>query len=164
MRAAREAGCRDLILLKCTSSYPAAPSSSNLRTIPYLKNLFGCEAGLSDHTLGIAVAIASVAQGAAVIEKHVTLDRTQGGVDAAFSLEPAELAQLVHSTRIAWEALGGIQIGPTDEEIPLPTLRRSLYVCADLAAGDVLTATICARYAPGLAFHLITCRPSLGSG
>jgi N-acetylneuraminate synthase len=147
--AAREAGCRELVLLKCTSNYPADPRSSNLRTIPYLRELFGCEVGLSDHTLGIAVAIASVAQGAAVIEKHVTLRRAEGGVDAAFSLEPAELADLVRSSRLAWEALGSVQIAPTEEEIPSLLLRRSLYVCSDLAAGDVLTPANLRAIRPG---------------
>ncbi len=148
--AARDAGCRDLVLLKCTSNYPARPSSSNLRTIPYLRSVFGCEVGLSDHTLGIAVAIASVAQGATVIEKHVTLRREEGGVDAAFSLEPGELAQLVESARMAWEALGGVQIAPTEEEIPSLPLRRSLYVCSDLEAGDVLDEQNLRAIRPGL--------------
>jgi pseudaminic acid synthase len=149
VQAAREAGCRELVLLKCTSNYPANPRSSNLRTIPYLRQLFECEVGLSDHTLGIAVAIASVAQGASVIEKHVTLERAQGGVDSAFSLEPAELAELVSSCRIAWEALGGVQTAPTAEEIPSLPLRRSLYVCENLAAGDVLTTKNLRAIRPG---------------
>jgi pseudaminic acid synthase len=148
--AAREAGCASLVLLKCTSNYPADPSSSNLRTLPYLRDVFGCEVGLSDHTLGIAVAIASVAAGATVIEKHVTLDRASGGVDAAFSLEPAELAQLVQSARTAWQALGGVQIAPTDEEKSSLVFRRSLYVCKDLAPGDVLTAENLRAIRPGL--------------
>jgi pseudaminic acid synthase len=148
--AAREAGCRDLVLLKCTSNYPAKPSSSNLRTIPHLRQVFGCEVGLSDHTLGISVAIASVAQGATVIEKHVTLRRDDGGVDAAFSLEPAELAELVEASRVAWEALGAVQIAPTEEEIPSLLLRRSLYVCRDLAAGDVLSSENLRAIRPGL--------------
>lgn len=159
VQAARAAGCRDLVLLKCTSNYPASPSSSNLRTIPQLRQLFGCEVGLSDHTLGIAVAVASVALGASVIEKHVTLDRALGGVDAAFSLEPAELAQLVESTRTAWVSLGSVQIGPTPEEIPSLLLRRSLYVCKDLAAGDLLTQENLRAIRPGCglpAHHLQT--------
>jgi pseudaminic acid synthase len=147
--AAREGGCRDLALLKCTSNYPASARSSNLRTIPYLRQSFGCEVGLSDHTLGIAVAVASVAQGATLIEKHVTLRRDEGGVDAAFSLEPAELAELVRSSRSAWEALGGIQIAPTEEEIPSLLLRRSLYVCEDLAPGDELNRKNLRAIRPG---------------
>jgi pseudaminic acid synthase len=150
VQAAREAGCRELVLLKCTSNYPAHPSSSNLRTIPYLRDLFQCEVGLSDHTLGIAVAIASVAQGATMVEKHVTLDRAAGGVDSAFSLEPAELKQLVESCRVASQALGGVQIAPTAEEIPSLVFRRSLYVCSDLAAGDVLTRENLRAIRPGL--------------
>jgi pseudaminic acid synthase len=138
VRAAREAGCRDLILLKCTSSYPASPLSSNLMTIPHLRELFGCEVGLSDHTLGIGAAVASVALGATLIEKHVTLDRTDGGVDAAFSLEPSELKRLVDEAAAAWQALGTVRIGPTKEELGSLAFRRSLYICEDLKAGDVL--------------------------
>lgn len=149
VRAAREAGCKDLILLKCTSSYPASPSSSNLRSIPYLKTLFNCEVGLSDHTLGIGAAVASVALGASVIEKHVTLDRSEGGVDAEFSLEPKELAQLVNETRIASEALGQVYIGPTEEERSSLIFRRTLYICDDLKKGDVLTSKNLRAIRPG---------------
>jgi len=149
VEAAREAGCKDLVLLKCTSNYPADPASSNLRTIPYLRELFDCEVGLSDHTLGIAVAIASAAQGASVIEKHVTLDRAEGGVDAAFSLEPAELKQLVESTKIAWTSLGRVQTQPTAEERPSLVFRRSLYICEDLAAGTTLTRANLRAIRPG---------------
>jgi len=150
VEAARGAGCRELVLLKCTSNYPADPTSSNLRTIPYLQTMFDCVVGLSDHTLGTAVAIASVAQGSAVIEKHVTLDRADGGVDAAFSLEPRELKELVEGSRAAWQALGAVQTGPTPEEIPSLQFRRSLYVCRDLAAGDVLDETSLRAIRPGL--------------
>lgn len=148
-RTAREAGCKNLILLKCTSNYPAIPSSSNLASIPHLRKLFGCEVGLSDHTLGIGVAIASVALGASVIEKHVTLDRAEGGVDAAFSLEPAELQQLVNETKTAWQALGKPQIGPSEEERNSLVFRRSLYICEDLEMGDVLTAQNLRAIRPG---------------
>lgn len=149
VRTAREAGCKDLILLKCTSSYPASSSSSNLRSIPYLKTLFNCEVGLSDHTLGIGAAVASVALGASVIEKHVTLDRSEGGVDAEFSLEPKELAQLVNETRIASEALGQVYIGPTEEERSSLIFRRTLYICDDLKKGDVLTSKNLRAIRPG---------------
>lgn len=149
VRAAREAGARDLVLLKCTSSYPATPESSNLVTIPHLREMFDCEVGLSDHTLGIGAAVASVALGTTVIEKHVTLSRTGGGVDAAFSLEPPELKQLVDETRTAWKALGAVQIGPTEEEQGSLVFRRSLYICEDLNAGDVLTATNLRAIRPG---------------
>lgn len=138
VRAAREAGCRDLMLLKCTSSYPASPASSNLAAIPHLRQVFGCEVGLSDHTLGIGAAVASVALGATLIEKHVTLDREAGGVDAAFSLEPTELRRLVEETGAAWQALGTVCLGPSEEEKASLAFRRSLYICEDLKAGDVL--------------------------
>ena len=146
---ARGAGCRDLVLLKCTSSYPSDPTASNLRTIPYLRDLFGCEVGLSDHTLGIAVAIAAVGLGATVIEKHVTLDRREHGVDSAFSLEPEELKQLVEGSRAAWQALGAVQTEPTEQERSSLIFRRSLYVCEDLAAGEVLTVRNLRAIRPG---------------
>ncbi len=116
VRSCREAGCRDLILLKCTSSYPADPSESNLITIPHMQQLFSCHVGLSDHTLGIGAAIASVALGSTVIEKHFTLDRADGGVDAAFSLEPEEMKVLVSEVERAWQALGKVHYGPSDQE------------------------------------------------
>jgi len=150
VRTAREAGCKDLILLKCTSSYPASPSSSNLLSIPYLKTLFNCEVGLSDHTLGIGAAVASVALGASVIEKHVTLDRSEGGVDAAFSLEPQELEQLVKETRTASEALGKVHLGRTEEEDGSLVFRRTLYICEDLKEGDKLTVKNLRAIRPGL--------------
>lgn len=150
VHAARSAGCKDLILLKCTSNYPASPASSNLASIPYLKALFQCEVGLSDHTLGIGAAVASVALGASVIEKHVTLNRAEGGVDAAFSLEPAELKQLVTETNTARHALGTIQLGPTEEERASLVFRRTLYICEDLEKGDVLTAKNLRAIRPGL--------------
>jgi len=137
VRSARAAGCRDLVLLKCTSSYPASPAASNLATIPYLQSVFGCQVGLSDHTLGVGAAIASVALGATVIEKHVTLQREDGGVDGAFSMEPAELAQLVRETHAAWQALGKVVTGPTEDERASLVFRRSLYVCQDMEAGQV---------------------------
>ncbi len=149
VRTARDAGCNQLILLKCTSSYPATPSSSNLASIPLMRSLFQCEVGLSDHTLGIGAAIASVALGASVIEKHVTLNRAEGGVDAAFSLEPAELKELVIGTATAQAALGQIQIGPTEEESRSLVFRRTLYVCEDLNAGDFLTTNNLRAIRPG---------------
>lgn len=149
VRAARDAGCRDLVLLKCTSSYPASPASSNLLTIPYLQSAFACEVGLSDHTLGIGAAVAATALGATVIEKHVTLSRDKGGVDAAFSLEPAELRQLVDETHAAWQARGAVAFGPTREEAGSLVFRRSLYVCEDLQAGATLTARNLRAIRPG---------------
>lgn len=139
VRAARAAGCRELVLLKCTSSYPSTPENSNIRTIPHLRELFDCEVGLSDHTLGVGVAVASVALGATVIEKHFTLSRAEGGVDSAFSLEPAELSQLVEETKRAWLGLGEITYGPLEAERKSIQFRRSLYIVQDLPAGSVLS-------------------------
>ena len=139
VRTARAAGCKDLILLKCTSTYPATPENSNLKTIPHLRALFDCQVGLSDHTLGTGVAVASVALGATVIEKHFTLSRAEGGVDSAFSMEPEELRALVVESERAWQALGGIQYGPTEAEKPSMRFRRSLYIAANVKAGDELT-------------------------
>lgn len=139
VRAAREAGCRDLILLKCTSTYPASPENSNVHTIPHLRELFGCEVGLSDHTLGVGAACAAVAMGATVIEKHFTLSRAEGGVDAAFSMEPQEFAQLRQETERAWQSLGRVQVGPTAAEQPSLVFRRSIYVSQDIPAGGQLS-------------------------
>ena len=138
VRAAREAGCEHLILLKCTSAYPALPEHANLLTIPHLRELFSCEVGLSDHTMGMGVSVASVALGATVIEKHFTLNRADGGVDSAFSMEPAEMAQLVVETERAWQALGQVCYGPTEAEKGSIQFRRSLYVVKDMKAGDRL--------------------------
>ncbi len=138
--AAREAGCRDLVLLKCTSTYPATPANTNIRTIPHLRDLFGCQVGLSDHTMGVGVPVASVALGATVIEKHFTLSRAEGGVDSAFSLEPQELAALVQESERAWQALGQVTYGPTEAERKSLQFRRSIYVSADIAAGETFTA------------------------
>lgn len=137
---ARAAGNDQLIVLGCTASYPASPADSNLRGIPLIADAFDVVPGLSDHTLGIGVPIASVALGACVIEKHVTLARADGGVDSDFSLEPAELTALVAETERAWQALGVPRIGPKDSEREVLRLRRSLYVVADVAEGDEVTA------------------------
>lgn len=140
VRAAREAGCEDLILLQCTSTYPASPANSYLATIPHLARTFDCLVGLSDHTLGIGVPIAAVGLGAVLIEKHVTLDRSDGGVDAAFSLEPQELRELVEESERAWQAVGEVHYGPLPAERSSLMFRRSLWVTADLRAGDELTS------------------------
>jgi pseudaminic acid synthase len=137
--AARGAGCQDLVVLSCTASYPAPPEHTNLRRIPVLAETFRVPIGLSDHTLGIGVPIASVAFGACLIEKHVTLDRTDGGVDSAFSLEPAEVKSLVVESERAWQALGTTAIGPTEAEKEGLRFRRSLYVVADVKAGETVT-------------------------
>ncbi|WP_327087606.1 pseudaminic acid synthase [Nonomuraea sp. NBC_01738] len=139
VRAAREAGCADIVLLGCTASYPAAVEDSNLRSLATLSGAFGLPVGLSDHTPGIGAAIAAVALGACVIEKHVTLDRDAGGVDAAFSLEPAELAALVVESDRAWRALGTTAIGPRPSERETLRFRRSLYVVTDVKAGETVT-------------------------
>jgi pseudaminic acid synthase len=137
--AAKEAGCKELILLKCTSTYPASPVNTNISTIPHMKELFNCQVGLSDHTMGTGVAVASVALGATVIEKHFTLSRADGGVDSAFSLEPPELKELVVETERAWQALGQITYGPTDMEKASLKFRRSIYVTNDIKAGEIFT-------------------------
>lgn len=149
VEALRSAGCRDLVLLKCTSNYPASPENSNLRTIPHLRELFDCEVGLSDHTLGVGASVGAVAIGATVIEKHFTLDRAAGGVDAAFSMEPAEFRELVVETERAWQALGQVSYGPTEAEKPSLQFRRSIYVTSEIRPGDILTANNVRVIRPG---------------
>jgi len=150
VRTAREYGCKDLVLLKCTSTYPASPENSNLLTIPHMRELFGCEVGLSDHTPGIGAAVASVALGATVIEKHFTVSRANGGVDAAFSIEPHELKSLVIETERAWKSLGRINYGPAAENEEKARLRRrSLYITRDLKAGEMLTPDNVRAIRPG---------------
>lgn len=148
--AARSSGCKDLILLKCTSTYPATPENTNIKTIQHMKQLYGCEVGLSDHTLGIGVSVASVALGASLIERHFTLSRADGGVDSAFSLEPEELKQLVVETKRAWQSLGTVSYGPTKAEEKSLQFRRSLYIVEDMKAGDVLTKDNVRAIRPGL--------------
>lgn len=150
VRAARGAGCKDLTLLKCTSTYPAAASNTNILTIPHLRELFACEVGLSDHTMGVGVSVASVALGATVIEKHFTLSRAEGGVDSSFSMEPAEMAQLVVETERAWQSLGEVSYGPTEAEKKSLQFRRSLYLVHDLKTGTVLTPDHVRAIRPGL--------------
>ncbi len=150
VHAARAAGCKDLILLKCTSTYPASPDNSHVRTIPHLRELFGCQVGLSDHSMGVGVAVAAVALGATVVEKHFTLDRADGGVDSSFSLEPAELASLVVETERAWQALGQVHYGVTEAERKSLVYRRSLYVTRDMVAGEAFSADNLRAIRPGL--------------
>ena len=150
VRAAREAGCKQLVLLKCTSTYPATPRDTNILTIPHMRELFDCEIGLSDHTMGVGVSVASVALGASVIEKHFTLNRADGGVDSTFSLEPQEMAQLVVETGRAWESLGGVIYGATAAERPSLQFRRSLYIVQDLPAGAELTPLNLRAIRPGM--------------
>jgi len=149
VRAARNAGCKDLILLKCTSTYPATPENTNILTIPHMRELFDCEVGLSDHTMGVGVSVAAVALGATVIEKHFTLCRADGGVDSTFSLEPDEMTSLVTETERAWRALGDVRYGPTDAELRSVAYRRSLYIAEDLRAGDILTLQNLRAIRPG---------------
>lgn len=148
VETARSNGCNDLMLLKCTSSYPASPAGSNLATIPHMKELFDCTVGISDHTLGIGVAVASIALGARVIEKHFTLSRADGGVDAEFSLEPQEMKQLVKEVNAAYEAIGRVHYGLTSQEST--KLRRSLYIVEDMKAGDVISEKNMRSIRPGL--------------
>ena len=150
VETALDAGCSSLTILKCTSSYPAPPDSTNLATIPELKRAFRCHVGLSDHTLGIGVSISSVAVGATVIEKHFTLDRSAGGVDAAFSLEPMEFSTLVTEMERAYAAVGTVQFGPTEVELHGRRKRRSLYIDEDMKAGEVVDPPQSAANSPGL--------------
>ncbi|MCL0032429.1 pseudaminic acid synthase [Peptococcaceae bacterium] len=150
VRAAREEGCDDIILLKCTSTYPALQENSNLRTIPHMRELFKCQVGLSDHTLGIGVAVAAVAFGAVLIEKHFTLSRAEGGVDAAFSMEPEEMRALVLETERAWQALGEVKYGYVEAEKNSVKSRRSLYVVKDMKAGEAFTKENLKTIRPGL--------------
>ncbi len=133
---AKEAGAKDIALLKCTSSYPSSPKDSNIRTIPNLREIFNCEIGLSDHTLGLGVSIASIAMGSTIIERHFTISRSDGGVDSQFSLEPSEIKSLVDETYKAWQSLGKIKYGPTEDEIKSLVFRRSIYVAEDIKKGD----------------------------
>lgn len=150
VKTLRESGCEDLILLKCTSTYPATPRDTNLLTIPHMREMFGTQVGLSDHTMGVGVSIGATALGATVIEKHFTLARADGGVDSAFSIEPPELKALVVESERVWQAMGGVHYGPTAAESSMTKYRRSLYVAADLKAGDVLMEENLRVIRPGL--------------
>ncbi len=150
VRAARAAGAKNLVLLKCTSTYPATPQNTNVRSIPHMRELFGCEVGLSDHTMGVGASVAAVALGATVVEKHFTLRRADGGVDSSFSLEPEELRSLVVETERAWQSLGGVSYGPTEAEKKSLVYRRSLYVVEDIEAGQALTPANVRAIRPGL--------------
>ena len=139
VQTARNAGAGGIVVLACTTDYPADPADANLRRIPLLRETFDVVVGLSDHTEGVGVALASVALGASVIEKHLTMARDDGSVDSAFSLEPSELALLVTESKRAWQGLGDARVGPTPNEAEGLRFRRSLYVVADVAAGDVVS-------------------------
>ncbi|PNW49995.1 UNVERIFIED_CONTAM: pseudaminic acid synthase [Euhalothece sp. KZN 001] len=150
VRTVKQEGCEDLILLKCTSTYPATPDNTNISTISHMRDLFKVQVGLSDHTMGVGVAVASVAFGATVIEKHFTLSRADGGVDSTFSMEPHEMEQLVVESERAWQSLGQIQYGPTNAEKNSMIFRRSLYVAEDMKAGEVFTPQNLRSVRPGL--------------
>ena len=150
VRTVRDAGCKQFVLLKCTSTYPAPPENSNVLTIPHMRELFNCEVGLSDHTMSVGAAVAAVAHGATVIEKHFTLHRADGGVDSAFSLEPEEMKSLVNETERAWLSLGKVTYGPTEAEKGSLTFRRSLYIAKDMKKGDVLNDENLRIIRPGL--------------
>lgn len=139
VKTARGAGCDNIVLLKCTSGYPTSPVDANLMSINHLKELFNVEVGLSDHTMGIGVAIAGVALGATVVEKHFTLSRADGGVDSAFSMEPGELRLLVDESFKAWQAVGRVSYGTTEAEKTSAKYRRSVYVVRDVKKGDAFT-------------------------
>ncbi|WP_111976541.1 pseudaminic acid synthase [Algibacillus agarilyticus] len=151
LNAAKAAGAKELVLLKCTSTYPATPENTNLNTITDMRVRFGCQIGLSDHTQGIGAAIASVALGAVVIEKHFVLDRHAGGVDAAFSLEPPEFKLLCEQSRVAHKALGHIVYGGSAAEEKSKYYRRSIYIVEDIKAGNKLEPR-----------HLKIVRPAIG--
>jgi pseudaminic acid synthase len=149
----KDNGCKDLVLLKCTSNYPSTPENSNLLTIPHLRDLFNCEVGLSDHTMGIGVPIAAVTLGATVIEKHFCLSRAEGGVDSAFSLEPDELKALVIETERAWQSLGVIQYNVQESEKKSLMFKRSIYVVNDVAQGEIFTEKNIRIIRPGDGIH-----------
>ena len=146
----RENGCKDLILLKCTSTYPANPKNSNILTIPHMSELFDCHVGLSDHTLGIGVSVASVALGARIIEKHFTLKRSEGGVDSAFSMEPEEFKILTEESLRAFLGLGTVSYGILEEEKKSLLFKRSIYIVEDMKKGDVFTEKNIRIIRPGL--------------
>lgn len=133
------AGCKELVLLKCTSAYPTSPKNANLVTIPHLRDLYNCPIGLSDHTMGIGVAIASVALGAVLVEKHFTLSRADGGVDSAFSMEPDEMKSLVIESERAWQSLGYVQYGIQKEEETSALYKRSIYISENIKSGDLFS-------------------------
>jgi N-acetylneuraminate synthase len=147
--AAREAGAKEIALLKCSSAYPAPPGEVNLRTIPDLQERFGVPVGFSDHTLGVAVPVAAVALGASIIEKHLTLSRASGGSDSSFSAEPAEFAEMVRQIRVAEQAVGAVHYGASPSEEPSRVFRRSLFVVEDTKAGEAFTPTNVRSIRPG---------------
>ena len=149
VRVLRENGCKDLVLLKCTSTYPAEPSNTNLMTIPHMSELFNCHVGLSDHTMGIGASVAAVALGARIIEKHFTLKRSDGGVDSAFSLEPEELKALVVESERAYLSLGNVKYGVQKAEEKSRMFKRSIYTTKDIQVGELLDVSNIRIIRPG---------------
>lgn len=149
----KDSGCKDIVLLKCTSNYPASPENSNVRTIPHMRELFQCEIGLSDHTMGIGVPIAAVTLGATIVEKHFTLSRAEGGVDSAFSLEPDEMKALVIETERAWQSLGEVQYGIQETELKSLSFKRSVYVVKDIESGEEFSRDNIRLIRPGDGLH-----------
>ena len=149
----RKYGCRDLTLLKCTSDYPADPKEINLRTIPHMAALFDCDVGLSDHTLGIGVAVASISFGVTCIEKHFTMSRADGGVDSSFSMEPHEFASLVTETNRAFDSLGRVYYGLEESEAKVSAGKRSIYASRAIALGEVFSSENIRIIRPGYGLH-----------
>ncbi|MEX6688448.1 pseudaminic acid synthase [Danxiaibacter flavus] len=149
----RDNGCRDLALLKCTSNYPASPANTNVKTIPHMREMFKCEIGLSDHTMGVGASVAAVSLGATIIEKHFCLSRAEGGVDSAFSLEPHEFKTLVEETERAWLSLGEVQYGIQEAERKSVEYKRSIYVVEDIAAGEKFSEKNIRIIRPGDGLH-----------
>ena len=151
VKTLKDNGCKEIIILKCTSEYPALPEDANLLTIPHMKQLFpDCEIGLSDHTMGIGVSIAAVALGATVIEKHFTQSRVEGGVDSAFSMEPEEMSSLVREAKVVYKSLGKIYYGISEKEKASLRFRRTLYICEDIKAGEVISIKNMRAIRPGM--------------
>lgn len=153
VKVLKDAGCNDLILLKCTSTYPASPENTNLNTIPHMRKLFNCEIGLSDHTMGLGTSVAAIAMSATVIEKHFCLSRAEGGVDSAFSLEPEEFRMLVRETERAWLSLGEVHYGILEAERKSLNYKRSLYVVKDIKEGDFFSKENIRVIRPGDGLH-----------
>lgn len=149
VRCAQQAGCREIVLLKCTSAYPAPVENCNVATISHMREMTGCLTGISDHTLGIGASVAATALGACVIEKHFTLSRAEGGVDAAFSLEPEELRSLVVESALAKKAVGRVSYGLNQAEKDNLVFRRSLYITENLKAGDTVSKSSLRSIRPG---------------
>jgi N-acetylneuraminate synthase len=159
---ARNAGAREIALLKCTSAYPASPSDMNLRTIPHMAEAFGVPVGLSDHTLGIAVPVAAVALGACMIEKHLTLSRNIPSPDSTFSLEPHEFKAMTEAVRTAEAALGSVCYRPSEREAKALVFRRSLFVIRDMKAGERFTVENVRSIRPGYGLHIRHLKEILG--